>query len=50
MFDYHSALKEIERVYDYYAAHGKLEHIKFYLWEGGHTFSGNSDLYDFIMG
>ncbi len=49
VFDYHSALPEVERIYEYYAAFEKTKNFKFSLWEGGHTISDSNEGYDFIF-
>ena len=49
VFDYHTAIPEMERVRKYYQAYGKEENLKTNVWEGGHTVSGDDAGYDHIM-
>ncbi len=49
VFRYESALPEVERVGDSFAAFGKADHFQFDLWEGGHTLSDSDVGFDFLF-
>lgn len=49
VFRYETALSEVERVGDYFAAFGKPENFCFDLWEGGHTLSDSDVGFDFLF-
>lgn len=49
VFDYKTALPELSRVPEYFAAYGKPENFKFRVWEGGHRFPETEDGFNFLM-
>lgn len=49
VFDYKSALPEIEKVEKYYCEFNAKNNFNFSLWDGGHTISDNDDGIDFIL-
>lgn len=49
VFDYKTAIPEMERVKAYYHAFGKDKNLKTNVWEGGHTVSCDDEGYDFIF-
>lgn len=49
VFDYRSALPEIEKVRDYYQALECTDNLKISIWEGGHTISMDEEGYDFLF-
>ena len=49
VFNYHSAVDEGKRIYDYYAAFNSESNYHFSVWDGGHTISDDDSGYDFIF-
>ena len=49
VFDYKTALPEVERVYTYFEAYCKLQNFKFKLWDGGHNFPEDDEGFDFLL-
>ncbi len=49
VFDYSSACRESERVFDYFAAYGCPQNFQFDVWDGGHTVSDHDKGYAFLF-
>ena len=49
VFNFESALPEIDRVRDYFEAYGVLESHKISLWDGAHTYSDSDECFDFFF-
>ncbi|MBQ8230628.1 MAG: hypothetical protein IJZ34_01655 [Lachnospiraceae bacterium] len=49
VFDYTSAIREAERIRDYFNAFGAADNFKLDLWDGGHTISEHDEGYEFLF-
>ena len=49
IFDYKSAVREVEKARNYFKALGCEQKFLFDLWDGGHTIPDNDDAYEFIF-
>lgn len=49
VFDYKSALPEMERIGDYFQAYGVPEQRKLSVWDGAHTFSDDNECFDYFF-
>ena len=49
VFDYRSAVPELERVKAYYQAFGHPDHYKYDIWEGGHRISDSDVGFDMLF-
>ena len=49
VFNYKTALGEMERVRDYFSAFGVPENLKLSVWDGGHTYSDSDECFNFFF-
>ena len=49
VFNYESAICEMERICDYFAAFGAPDNLKLSVWDGGHTYSDSDECFDFFF-